>query len=216
MAKNNWLGTDDTEVSGVVTVDSNLEPIPDGTRVLAFIDEAKWDYLDDENEDYIKLKWKVLKPEEYKNRVIFQKVRVEVDDDTKAKKHRKMLANISFNAGAGIHQATSKPEDKDLQKELCNKPMVLTLRVWEQGEASGNWVAGVSPRKNGTPNIVVHDERTAEEKAEQPLNDEEETTDTVAPTVKAKNTLNVGGAGRGRPKKNNIPEIDIDEDNIPF
>lgn len=208
-----WLKVDDEEVKGIVEVDGgNLKPIPDNTRVLAFIDEAKWDYIQDENEDYIKLKWKVLKPAEYKNRVVFQKVRVETEDETKAKKHRKMLANISFNAGAGIHKATSKPEDKDLQKELCNKPMVLTLRIWEQNDASGNWVAGVSPRKNGTPDIVVHDERTAEEKAEQPLDDGENDIPTEE-KVQAKNTLKVGGAGKGRPKKE-VPEID--EDKIPF
>lgn len=61
----------------------DIEPIPSGTSVLAAIDEAKWDEY--EGDSYISLRWQVLAPEDYKNRKIFQKVRV-LDSDSKSRK----------------------------------------------------------------------------------------------------------------------------------
>ena len=64
----------------------NLDPIPDGSSVLAMIDEAKWDSKNDA--DYISLRWSVLSPDEYKNRKVFQKLWV-TDDDPMAKDEAK-------------------------------------------------------------------------------------------------------------------------------
>lgn len=126
----------------------DMDPIPAKTQVKAAIDEAKWD--DYESEDYISLRWTVLAPEQYKNRKIFQKVKVNEPDTKKQDKAKKMLGAIAINAGGGLLKLKSAPSDQDLQKHLLNKPMVLLLQVWklkdDNGEEkSGNWVSAVSP-----------------------------------------------------------------------
>lgn len=129
----------------------DIEPIPAKTQVKAAIDEAKWD--DYEGDEYISLRWTVLAPVEYKNRKIFQKVRVMDADSKKADKAKKMLAAVSVNAGGGLLKVAGKPGDQDLQKHLLNKPMALLLQVWKiekadgSGTATGNWISAVSPLK---------------------------------------------------------------------
>ena len=51
----------------------NMEPIPDGSTVLAMIDEAKWEQKVDPNVgivEYISLRWTVIAPDEFKNRKV--------------------------------------------------------------------------------------------------------------------------------------------------
>lgn len=126
----------------------SLQPIPDGTRVLAICEEAKNETYDFKS--YIKLKWRISQPEQHANRVIFQKM--QVYDDAKSAAHRKMLAAIATNAGGKLFSAMESagedsPSDQSLQ-HLCNRPMVLLLGVWELEDKgkSGNWVKAVSPR----------------------------------------------------------------------
>ena len=130
----------------------NIEPIPANTDVLAVCDEAKWD--DFNGDRYISLRWTVMKPADYKNRKVFQKVRVMDDNASKADKAKRMLAAIDANAGGKLVAAGEEPTDENLTKCLTNKPMVLRLQVWEleteQGEKkAGNWVSAVSPRQGG-------------------------------------------------------------------
>lgn len=131
----------------------DIEPIPSDTQVKAACEEAKWDAYD--GDEYINLKWTVLAPEQYKNRKIFQKVRVMDGDTKKADKAKRMLAAIAANAGGGLLKVEGRPTDMDLQKNLAMKPMALTLQVWEieksdgTGKATGNWVQQVAPLKQG-------------------------------------------------------------------
>jgi hypothetical protein len=137
----------------------DIEPIPDGTQVLALIDEAKWDTPYEGDEEYISLRWTVMQPAEFKNRKIFQKLWVMGNnprqaDAAKAKaqgdKAKKMLAAIDHNAGGKLLATGEAPTDDSMTRTITNKPMVLKLRVWEmeiQGELKkGNWIAAVSPR----------------------------------------------------------------------
>lgn len=132
----------------------DLAPIPAKTQVKAAIDEAKWDEY--EGEQYIKLRWNVLAPTEYKGRKIFQKVKVNESDSKKQDKAKKMLCAIAVNAGGGLLKMTTQPGDQDLQKHLTNKPMALLLQVWSieksdgTGKAEGNWISAVSPLKTKT------------------------------------------------------------------
>ena len=142
----------------------NFDPIPDGSNVLALIDEAKWDKTRDNNDgspvaEFISLRWSVEEPEEYANRKIFHKLFV-TDDDPKAKdfekaqkkrdKAKRMLASIDANCGGKLSRASRKPTDDDLTLALTNKPCVIKVMEWEfevQGKTtSGNWVAGVFPK----------------------------------------------------------------------
>jgi hypothetical protein len=140
----------------------NLEPIPDGSSVLAMIDEAKWDSKDEA--DFISLRWSVLSPDEYKNRKVFQKLWV-TDDDPSAKdadkaakkrdKARRMLAAIDSNAGGKLAKG-GQPSDNDLTACLCNKPMIIKCMIWSIPDREspgsvieGNWIAAVAPKAKG-------------------------------------------------------------------
>jgi hypothetical protein len=137
----------------------DIEPIPAKTQVKAAIDEAKWD--DYEGEQFIKLRWNVLFPAEYKGRKIFQKVKVNESDTKKQDKAKKMLAAIAVNCGGGLLKLAKQPDDQDLQKHLMNKPMALLLQVWSipkddgSGKATGNWISAVSPLKKKEPEPVA-------------------------------------------------------------
>lgn len=142
----------------------NIEPIPANTDVLAVCDEAKWDERGDDR--YISLRWTVMKPADYKNRKVFQKIRVMDSDPAKADKAKRMLAAIDSNAGGKLVAAGEEPTDENLTKCLTNKPMVLRLQVWEleteQGEVkTGNWVSRVAPKSGSAKEAPAKQEATA-------------------------------------------------------
>lgn len=123
-----------------------LAPIPEGTQVLAVIDEAKWDTY--QNESFVSLRWSIAKPQEYANRKIFQKIKVMDADASKRDKALMMLAAIDTNAGGKLQAAGVQPDTQALAAALMNRPMVLKLGVWELDDKSksGNWVSKVAPR----------------------------------------------------------------------
>ena len=129
-----------------------LAPIPEGTAVLASAEESTWkEYQGDR---YINIKWRVAKPAEYANRVIFQKVRVCDADSAKADRAKQMLSAIATNTGGALFQSMQKnreqePSDASLST-LCNRPMVLKLGVWDMNGKTGNHVNAVSPPKSQT------------------------------------------------------------------
>lgn len=143
----------------------NMDPIPDGSSVLAMIDEAKWSKTQNGEAEFISLRWTVLSPDEYKNRKVFQKLWV-TDDDPQAKdadkaakkrdKARRMLAAIDANAGGKMSQKPGTPTDETLTACLTNKPMIIKCMVWEMPDRespgafiSGNWISAVSPKAKG-------------------------------------------------------------------
>ena len=112
---------------------------------MAAISEIEWTLYN--GDEYISAKWTVLKPDEFKNRKIFQKIRVMDEDVKKADKAKRMLAAIDKNASGGkLLSLDRQPTDSDMAKALVNKPMVLKLGVWEMNDKSGNWVQAVSPK----------------------------------------------------------------------
>ena len=126
----------------------NMEPIPSGTQVVFAVDEAKNDSY--ETDDYISLRWTILKGE-FKGRKVFQKLRVYDADKSKAAKHKKMFAAIALNAGGDLLKVDHPPTDQELQC-LMMKPMAGMLQVWslttETGELKeGNWVSQINPIK---------------------------------------------------------------------
>jgi len=129
--------------------------IPDGSTVLAFVKEAKWDEKD--GAKFVKVQWKVEKPEAVAGAVVFQKLWVS-DNDPKAKdpakkrdKALKMLATIDANAGGKLAARGESPTDDSLALALVNAQMAITCKIWEltgdQGQPiSGNWIAAVAPK----------------------------------------------------------------------
>jgi len=129
--------------------------IPDGSTVLAFINDAGWD--GDEGARYINLQWKVEKPEAVAGAVVFQKLWVSDADpnakspDKKRDKALKMLATIDANAGGKLAARGEAPTDDSLTLALKNSQMAITCKIWEltgdQGQTlSGNWIAAVAPK----------------------------------------------------------------------
>lgn len=155
---NFWLVDNEEKVTGSFELSGGIiEPIPSNTNVTAYCEEAKWDNYADE--DYISLKWKVLAPNEYKNRIIFQKLKVMNEDQTKAKKAQNMLLAIDHNSKGELAKLKARPENEDLQKALCNKPMILNVQVWEIDDKKGNWISAVKPKNAEDPSIIIKDER---------------------------------------------------------
>lgn len=174
-----WNLGDDTDVSKESTKEfdgggGNMEPIPEGSSVLAMPDDAKWAEDRDGNE-YLSIRWTVLKPEVFLNRKVFQKLWV-TDDDPRAKdpdkkrdKAKRMLAAIDANAGGKLGKKASKPTDDDLAIALVSKQMVLRLGLWEMqgdnGAMSGNWVQAISGKDK--PVAAAETKRTAPAKPAQ-------------------------------------------------
>lgn len=133
-----------------------FEIIPDKSTVLAEVDQAVW-AQDASFNNYIALRWNVLKPEEVAGRKVFHKLWVE-DLDPNAKDQKKgmekrdkalnMLAAIDANAGGKLARKGSRPTEDELALALVSKPMAIFLRIWENRDKGpgGNWVAGVYPK----------------------------------------------------------------------
>ena len=171
----------------------NLDPIPDGSSVMAIIDEAKWQETRDRDAEFISLRWSVMEPAEYANRKVFQKLWV-TDDDPNAKdadkaakkrdKAKRMLAAIDANAGGKLSKVPRRPSDDDLALALTNRPMIIKCMVWEMGDNKGNWIAAVSPKSKGVD-------------------------------VKAAKVA-TGGGGKSMSGTRNVIADDVDDDDIPF
>src|SRR5690554_5488113 len=131
----------------------DFEPIPANTGCIAAIKQAGW--AEYQGDRYINIQWQVLKPEQYKNRVVFQKIRVLDEDSAKADRAKRMLAAIDTNAGGRLLQLQHEPTDHDLASALTGKIQAIKLQVWELTgddgqERRGNWVSAVAPSK-GAP-----------------------------------------------------------------
>lgn len=147
-----WKTSDNKPLNPTGSFDTgggNLEPIPEGTSVLAAPVEACWKNY--EGEDYISLQWQVLAPADYKNRRVFHKIKTGEPDQAKADRAVRMLTAIDANAGGHLLAAGTDPTDESLTKHLVGKPMMLKLGVWEINDKTGNWVIAVSPKQGGTP-----------------------------------------------------------------
>lgn len=153
-----WQLNDGTTVDNTNTTfdagGGNLDPIPDNTSCIAAIEEAKWDSY--EGDSFINLKWRVMRPSAYANRVIFQKLKVygtakDKDPRATADKAKRMLAAIDANCGGKLMALGRDFEDADLMIALVGKPMAIKVQVWKMGEKSGNWISAVAPAKAQAP-----------------------------------------------------------------
>jgi len=153
-----WQLNDGTTVDNTNTTfdagGGNLDPIPDNTSCIAAIEEAKWDSY--EGDSFINLKWRVMRPAAYANRVLFQKLKVygtakDKDPRATADKAKRMLAAIDANCGGKLMALGRDFEDADLMIALVGKPMAIKVQVWKMGEKSGNWISAVAPAKAQAP-----------------------------------------------------------------
>lgn len=125
----------------------SVEPIPDGTKVLAYVEDSHLDQGPYDEQELVKLQWRVVKPSEYEGRVIFHKVKIYEPDNAKRLRQLKMLQAIDANCGGAI--ARGNVVNDEALATLQNKPMVLKLGLWEMDGRSGNWVMSVAPKPAG-------------------------------------------------------------------
>jgi len=163
-----WSTSDGTTAANTATEfdagGGSMEPIPEGTTVLAMPDEAKW-ATDRDNNEYLSIRWTVLKPDAYLNRKIFHKLWV-TDEKPKHKdpvkyrdKQLKMLAAIDTNAGGKLMKIEGKPTDDQLAVSLTNKQMTLRLGVWamkadDGSDMSGNWIQSVADKTRAVSEVA--------------------------------------------------------------
>lgn len=153
-------GKDATETDGQFDVGGgDFEPIPNKTKCKAAIDEVKWDFTKD-GDRYINIRWRVVAPEEYANRVVFQKIWPFGRDGKSSDygdKQKRMLAAIDKNAGGKLATIDHEPTDEDLMSAIFGKMMGIMVMKWtikaeeskDGQEQSGNWISAVSPLKKG-------------------------------------------------------------------
>lgn len=122
-------------------------PIPKGQVVKAAVTSLKWDSFNNDPE-YLSLDWVISAPAKYKNRRIFQKIKVNEPDAEKRDKAIRMLSAIYANAGGDLSKFSGKPTEAELVADLSHKFMLLQLDVWEMNGKSGNHVTRVSPMNN--------------------------------------------------------------------
>ena len=145
-----WQKQDGSAVETSTTFESGggeITPIPNNTALIAAIEEAKW--ADYQGESYINLKWRVMRPAEYANRVIFQKLKV--FSDKQGDKAKQMLAAIDANCGGKLAKLRDTPQDEDLMMSLIGKPVAIKVQVWDINGKTGNWISAVAPAKQQAP-----------------------------------------------------------------
>jgi hypothetical protein len=141
-------GKSATDTTGKFESGGGIALIPENTTCLAMITEAN--IANYEGNEYINLAWTVNKPDAYKNRKVFQKVRIFDAETKKRDKALNMLAAIDKNAGGKLSKSDSAPTNETLL-HLMQKPMLIKVMVWEINDKTGNWVAAVSPRSVEEP-----------------------------------------------------------------
>jgi hypothetical protein len=150
MIMNFWNLSDGSFVENTTEFkDSGGELFPDNTKVLAAIEEAKWDEY--EGDRTISLKWRVI-GEQFKNRVQFQNLKVYGTKKCKDKlkssdRAKRMLAAINTNAGSKLPM-DREPTDQDLMSALMGKPMGILIKLATlEDKKQVNYVAGISSSK---------------------------------------------------------------------
>ena len=145
-----WQKQDGSAVESSTTFDSGggeITPIPNNTALIGAIEEAKWSEY--QGEHYINLKWRVMRPAEYANRVLFQKLKV--FSPKQGDKAKQMLAAIDANCGGKLSKLHDTPEDMDLMTALVGKAMAIKVQIWDIDGKTGNWISAVAPAKQQAP-----------------------------------------------------------------
>jgi len=145
-----WQKQDGSQVESSTTFESGggeITPIPNNTALIGAIEEAKWSEY--QGEHYINLKWRVMRPAEYANRVLFQKLKV--FSPKQGDKAKQMLAAIDANAGGKLAKLKDAPDDMDLMTALVGKAMAIKVQIWDIDGKTGNWISAVSPAKSQAP-----------------------------------------------------------------
>lgn len=154
-----WNTSDgNLNVTGNFDMDGS-EPIPANTELVAMPTNAQWTEWQDAPR-YVDIEWTVVDGQ-YKNRKVFQKIRVFDEDPKRRDRAIRMLAAIDANAGGNLRALGREPSDSDLQQHLMHKVMRIKVMVWELDGKSGNWVSAVSSANGQQPQQQVAQQQPA-------------------------------------------------------
>jgi len=114
--------------------------IPEGTIVLASVEEIKTQTFKDSKHESLNLKWRVEEPEEYNNKVFNQKIKNNGEDpqsqyydaakqESKIKSAQNMFAAIDANAGGNVKKLMRKPTDNELTQYIVAAKMWVHMGV---------------------------------------------------------------------------------------
>ena len=126
--------TGDYEQKGGGTV------IPEGTIVLANVEEIRTQTFDGSSHESLNLKWRVEEPDDYNNKVFYQKIKHNGEDpqsqyydaakqESRIKNAQNMFAAIDANAGGNIKKLMRKPTDAELTQHIVAAKMWVHMGV---------------------------------------------------------------------------------------
>ena len=155
MAINYW--EEELESTGEYVQSVSSDPMPEGTKVLASIIEAKWHMFDGSKHENINLKWQVEEPEEYNGKTFYQMIKVNGDDPNsqyyKPEKQDKVMADarlalsvIDKHSGGNIFALKRKVTTEELKQFLVGAKMIVTVGVYNNKQL----VRGISAAEGVT------------------------------------------------------------------
>jgi len=129
--------------------------IPEGTIVLATVEEIKTQTFDGSTHESLNLKWRVEEPDDYNNKVFYQKIKHNGEDpqskyydaakqESKINNARQMFAAIDANAGGHVKKLMRKPTDAELTQHIVAAKMWVHMGVVDKTQI----VRGVKAYKN--------------------------------------------------------------------
>ena len=114
--------------------------IPEGTIVLANVEEIRTQTFDGSSHESLNLKWRVEEPEDYNNKVFYQKIKHNGEDpqsqyydaakqESRIKNAQNMFAAIDANAGGHVKKLMRKPTDAELTQYIVAAKMWVHMGV---------------------------------------------------------------------------------------
>jgi len=114
--------------------------IPEGTIVLASVEEIKTQTFKDSKHESLNLKWRIEEPDDYNNKVFNQKIKNNGEDplsqyydaakqESRIKNAQNMFAAIDANAGGNVKKLMRKPTDSELTQYIVSAKMWVHMGV---------------------------------------------------------------------------------------
>ena len=114
--------------------------IPEGTIVLANVEDIKTQTFDGSTHESLNLKWRVEEPDDYNNKVFYQKIKHNGEDpqsqyydatkqESRIKNAQNMFAAIDANAGGHVKKLMRKPTDQELFNYIVDAKMWVHMGV---------------------------------------------------------------------------------------
>ena len=114
--------------------------IPEGTIVLANVEEIKTQTFDGSTHESLNLKWRIEEPDDYNNKVFYQKIKHNGEDpqsqyydaakqESRIKNAQNMFAAIDANAGGHVKKLMRKPTDAELTQYIVAAKMWVHMGV---------------------------------------------------------------------------------------